>query len=177
MNAADDFARMINAEVDRLEPYAVKLTRHRQDAEDLMQIVLIEAFRIRERFDPQRSPAALLTTIMQRKSMNAYAHKQRRPIIANVEAFYPDAWGEIAEINTTPSAEEDFLAADIDSKIIEALDSIPPNQARAFRLRHFSELANPEIAQIMGVQTGTVSTWLQRARKRLVVLLQDEVSE
>lgn len=62
-----------------------------------------------------------------------------------------------------PSGELWLLVADL-----------PPRQRRAVLLRHVGQLTEPEIAQVMGVARGTVSSTLRSAYQWLAAAMADE---
>lgn len=54
------------------------------------------------------------------------------------------------------------------------VSSLPPRQRRAVLLRHVGQLTEHEIAQVMGVARGTVSSTLRAAYQRLGAAIADD---
>jgi RNA polymerase sigma-70 factor (ECF subfamily) len=131
-------------------------------AEDVMQQVLVEVWRRGPDYDAGR--ASLLTWMMTiARSRAIDERRRRRPEPIDPAAIDDDA---------TPSPElEQMLER---WRLAELLDRIPPEEAIALRMRFYEELAQPEIAERLGVPLGTVKTRMVRGLARLRGLLAEE---
>lgn len=67
----------------------------------------------------------------------------------------------------TPSAAERMADADRSAALRGALDELPDRQRAAIVLRHYGEMANPEIAERLGVSVEAVESLLARGRRAL----------
>lgn len=63
--------------------------------------------------------------------------------------------------------EQSLTMENIHSKIVEAVDSLPEQQQRAFRLKRFEGKKNKEVAEIMGLSIKTVEMHLSKATLNL----------
>lgn len=59
--------------------------------------------------------------------------------------------------------EQSLTMENIHSKIVEAVDSLPEQQQRVFRLKRFEGKKNKEVAEIMGLSIKTVEMHLSKA--------------
>jgi RNA polymerase sigma factor (sigma-70 family) len=57
------------------------------------------------------------------------------------------------------------------------LAHLPRREAEVFSLRYFGDLANPEIAEALGLTTGAVAVALHKARVRLQEALEPAKDE
>ena len=58
---------------------------------------------------------------------------------------------------------QSLLMEELDQKITEAINSLPPQQQKTFRLKRFEGKKNKEIAKIMGLSVKTVEMHLAKA--------------
>lgn len=132
-------------------------------AEDVLQQVLVEVWRRGPKYDPER--AGLLTWILMiARSRAIDENRRRRP-----EPIDP---ATIAERGGSVGAEADPLLERW--RLAGLLDRIPQEEATALRLRFYEELAQPQIAERMGIPLGTVKTRMVRGLARLRQLIVEE---
>ncbi len=132
------------------------VTGDRHTCEDIAQEVFLAAYAKLGSFDPDRSRfSTWLFTIARNRSINA-AKKKRPMCVADVPERTGDGGPEEA------AAAEELLAA-----LDEALLDLPLPQRAAFVLAEFEQLPYETIAQIEGVQVGTIKSRVNRARKKL----------
>jgi RNA polymerase sigma-70 factor (ECF subfamily) len=72
-----------------------------------------------------------------------------------------------------PSAEDRLLAAEIARRLAAALAGLSGRQRSVFVLRHFEDRSLEEIAEILGLEVGTVKSHISRA----LVKLRDELRD
>ena len=58
-------------------------------------------------------------------------------------------------------------------RLREAIETLSPRQKTVFTLKHFEELSIPEIAELTGLDTGTVKSHLFRAAHKIRERLRD----
>jgi RNA polymerase sigma-70 factor (ECF subfamily) len=66
-----------------------------------------------------------------------------------------------------PSPERRALSREIRDRLWQAIDLLSPRQRAIFLLKHFEELSIPEIAEITGLDAGTVKSHLFRAAHKI----------
>ena len=66
-----------------------------------------------------------------------------------------------------PSPERQAISREIRDRLREALTVLSPRQRAVFQLKHFEELSIPEIAEITGLDSGTVKSHLFRAAAKI----------
>ncbi len=168
---ADDAMPFMN----QLFATAMRMTRNRADAEDLIQETFLKGYRAYERFEAGTNLRAWLFRILTNNYINTYRKKQRRPIesdLSNVQDLYlyrrlgGDASAELGR-----SAEDALFEQITDSTILEALDALPEQYRMAVLLADVEGFAYKEIAEILDIPIGTVMSRLHRGRKKLQVEL------
>lgn len=66
-----------------------------------------------------------------------------------------------------PSPERRALSREIRDRLRRAMDDLSPRQRSVFVLKHFEELSIPEIAELTGLDSGTIKSHLFRAAHKI----------
>jgi RNA polymerase sigma-70 factor (ECF subfamily) len=159
-----------------LEPLyatALRLTRNRADAEDLVQDTFVKALRFEDRFTAGTNLKAWLYTIL----LNTWRNRRRDSARVPVEIDSPRV-DEAANAGDGPSAmdtpEQILLRATVREDLQVALDGLPEVFREAVWLRDVEEFTYAEIAQMLGVPIGTVMSRISRGRRLLFERLSSE---
>ena len=161
--------------MNQLFATAMRMTRNRSDAEDLVQETFLKGYRAYERFEAGTNLRAWLFRILTNSYINRYRKKQRRPHesdLADVQDLYLYrrlGGNELATIGR--SAEDQLFDQITDSTITDALDELPEQYRTAVMLADVEGFAYKEIAEILDIPIGTVMSRLHRGRKKLQVQL------
>jgi RNA polymerase sigma-70 factor (ECF subfamily) len=96
--------------------------------------------------------------------------KRRRVVLYFHQA--PPESGEEEEPRDTvpypgPSPERQAQSREVRERLRDAIESLSPRQKAVFTLKHFEELSIPEIADLMGLDSGTVKSHLFRAAQKV----------
>lgn len=155
--------------LDQLYGAALRMTRNRADAEDVVQEAFIKAFSSFHQFKPGTNLKAWLFRILTNTYINGYRKAQRRPQTADGDDVEDWQIARAASHDATGlrSAEVEALDTIPDERIREALDSLSDDFRQVVMLADVEGFAYKEIAEIMGTPIGTVMSRLNRARKQL----------
>ncbi len=149
--------------LDAMYSFALKLSRSRDDAEDLVSDTVLRAFERWEQYRLGTNIRAWLFTIL----YHVFVSRKRRIDAREVQATdETDGWGAfepVGELNPEARFYETFL----DAEITSAIDNLPDEYRTAVVLSDIHELRYAEIAHILGVPEGTVKSRLFRGRRIL----------
>jgi len=152
--------------VEPLYGTAMRLTRNRADAEDLVQDTLVKAFRFSDRFTAGTNLRAWLYTILHNTWRNRLRDAARGTIDVDSERV-----DEAAASPDGPSAGETperiLMRASLDADLQAALDALPEAFRQAVWLRDVEEFSYAEIAEMLDVPIGTVMSRISRGRRLL----------
>jgi len=157
------FAAYVVPELDVLMRVAISLTRHSQDAEDLVQDTLVRAYRALDRFDGAY-PRAWLLTIMRNAEINR--GRRRRPVLLE-DPDTPDRLVQEQPSAGLGNPEELVTGDQFDEVVVACLDDLPPRYRRVVELVDIDGLSYAEAAGLLDIPVGTVMSRLHRARSRI----------
>jgi RNA polymerase sigma-70 factor (ECF subfamily) len=129
------------------------------DGDDVVQDALASAWRLRERFDPERgSVRTWLLTLVADQARKHYRRTARRlRVIATAGA---------------PPTRDSQLERNVDLE--RAVQQLSPRQKLAVDLYYYLDLPVTEVAAVMGCADGTAKSTLADARTRLRAFLGDD---
>ena len=164
--------------MNQLYSAALRYTKNPADAQDLVQDTYAKAYVSFHQFEPGTNLKAWLYRILTTTFINTYRKDQRRPQLSDKEL---EDW-QIADASSHTSdqgksAEDVALENLPDSDIKRALAEIPEEFRIAVYLADVEGFSYKEIAEIVGVPTGTVMSRLHRGRKQLREKLTDYARE
>jgi RNA polymerase sigma-70 factor, ECF subfamily len=147
---------------------AIRLTRHPQDAEDLVQETMARACAGFPAFRPGTNVRAWLFRIMMNTFINGYRKRQREPLMVYETA--DDALAALpgaALAARTDSAEAQALSRMPDDDLVSAMRALPADFRQVVYLIDLAGYSYRETATIMGTPIGTVMSRLHRGRASL----------
>jgi RNA polymerase sigma-70 factor (ECF subfamily) len=171
--APDTFGSEVLGYLEPLFATAMRLTRNRADAEDLVQDTVVRALRFRDRFEPGTNLRAWLYTILHNTWRNRVRDTAREATDVDserIEELAARAEGP-AEVDTP---ERLLLRATMDADLREALDELPDAFRQAVWLRDVEEFSYAEIAKMLDVPIGTVMSRISRGRRLLFEKLTED---
>jgi RNA polymerase sigma-70 factor (ECF subfamily) len=167
---AEDFSA---ATLEFLEPLfatAMRLTRNRADAEDLVQDTFVKAFGHSAQFTRGTNLRAWLYTILHNTWRNRRRDASREAVEVDSEQVEQAAAGPGGEPVDTP--ERILLRSTLDADLQAALDELPEAFRQAVWLRDVEEFSYAEIAEMLSIPIGTVMSRISRGRRMLFDRLQ-----
>jgi RNA polymerase sigma-70 factor (ECF subfamily) len=162
---ANEFAVLIERYEARLARYILRLGISRaEDREDILQNTFIKTYMNLNSFDPALAFSSWIYRIAHNETMSFFRRSKARP---QVELGEEGAalFAEVAdESSDTAALAERRLAA---GELSWALATLAPRERDVLMLRYFEERSYSEIADILELPLGTVSTLIHRAKRSL----------
>jgi RNA polymerase sigma-70 factor (ECF subfamily) len=148
---------------------ALRLTRRRADADDLVQETYLKAFRAADRFEPGTNLRAWLFTILHNTERNRLRDRARDHV--TIDSDVVDRAAEVLVPGASagrPETPETLLIDDTLAPELEAaIASLPDVFRQAVWLRDVEEFTYAEIAEMLAVPIGTVMSRISRGRRLL----------
>lgn len=161
------------AQLDALYSFALKLSRGRDDAEDLVSDTMLRAFQRWEQYKLGTNIRAWLFTIL----YHAFVSRKRRIDAREVQPMESEDGRETFD----PVGEADpvgtFFDSFVDAEIVNAIQALPEEYRSAVVMSDLHGLRYGEIAQVLGVPEGTIKSRLFRGRRLLQAQLRGYAEE
>jgi len=163
------FETLLQRHQDQIYRVAYRMAGNHDDAEDLVQEALMEAFQSFRRFKPGTHFDRWVYRIMS----HTYIDRLRRKSRARVESLDQplgegDNDGYLREVRDTgPTPEDRALSSEVDRRVQAALKDLPEDFRLAVVLCDLEGLSYEEIAQIARCPVGTVRSRIHRGRALL----------
>ena len=162
----DAFAALVRAHQDRLYRVALRMTGHPQDAQDVTQEALLQAWQHLPDFRGEARFATWVTRILINRCHNL--QRGRRPTDP-----LPDDVGSTPGMPHEPAAETLAVTAHRRYAVRRALLSLPLDQRAPLVLTTFGGYTHAEVGRILGISEGAAKVRAHRARKALSTLLRE----
>ena len=146
---------LITAYSSQLLKYLINHTHSREDAEDLLQDVMISVYEHRAEFDPERcNEQAWLYIIAKRKLVSYYRKFKQNDSIDEMEDFQLPSDNSMAEATNLMACRQ---------AVALALSKLDERSREIVVLRYFNGLSYAEIASALGISEGNARVIHSRA--------------
>ncbi|MCS6832500.1 MAG: RNA polymerase sigma factor [Flammeovirgaceae bacterium] len=161
---AVEFSFHINELTNTLKPFALKLTRDYDDANDLLQETMLKAYTNREKFEDGTNLKAWLYTIMKNTFITNYQRSVRRNT-------FIDNTDNLHFINSTENIAQNLAFSQFATEDINRAINKLDESLRVPFMMHFRGFKYHEIAERLKIPIGTVKNRIHIARKELKDML------
>lgn len=155
-----EFSQVVMPHSRRMFAVAFRYLQRPEEAEDLLQDVMMKLWQIRDNLPPDKELLPFLLTVVRNLCLDRLRSRQIKD-------------DTIEDVDITL----DYIQPlDIDDKVEEKdrlrhllglINQLPPDQQKVLRLRAIDDLSTDEIAKQLNITPENVRQLLSRARKRL----------
>ena len=160
---------------------ALRMTRNRSDAEDLVQETYIKGWRSFHTFQEGTNLRAWLFRIMTNTYINKYNAQKRKGTEVELddveELFLYKRLGSIDQSQLSSSAEDQMLELFTDVEVKSALEELPEDFRIPVLLSDVDGFSYKEISEMLEIPIGTVMSRLHRGRKAMQKMLYEYARE
>jgi len=149
---------------------AYKILGDPQDAEEVVQDAFVKIYRALEGFRGDASFKTWIARIVLRLSLNRRRDRSRstwRRLGMHLRKDPDEQYSGPG----SPTPEAECISQEIQQLVRQFVDELPEPLRQVVVLNSFEELSYEEIAHILAIPPGTVSSRLHNARKKLLVRL------
>ena len=175
MSAKEQFTTDAMQYAPQLFSTALRMTRSRSDAEDLVQETYIKGWRSFHTFQEGTNLRAWLFRIMTNTYINKYNAKKRKGTEVELddveELFLYKRLGSIDQSQLSNSAEDQMLELFTDDEVKNALEELPEDFRVPVLLSDVDGFSYKEISEMLEIPIGTVMSRLHRGRKAMQKML------
>ncbi len=145
-------------------------TLTKEECQDLAQEILMQAWRSLDRFEGKASPATWFYRIALHTAMNWHRRDRRR-------RSHQQPWLEIpVQACSTIDSSEEVEQRELVEQLYQAIHQLPKLDV-ALVLLYLDEMSYQEIASVLGLTESNVGVRLNRAKQKLVQLLNPASAE
>ncbi len=160
-----NYRELIDKYIDLLWFMALRLTKHKEDAEDLVQETCLKAFEKLDTLKEEAKAKGWLLRILINTFINGYCREREgfRGGVFEVNfedpIFYKD--GEHLD------PEKEILSKVMDEEINKAIEALPSEYKIILLLIDIEDLSYKEVEEILRIPAGTIASRLYRGRRML----------
>jgi RNA polymerase sigma-70 factor (ECF subfamily) len=168
----DSFEALLRPHVDYLYRLAFRFCGNRDDAEDLVQDLLIKLYDRREEIAALDKPRPWLARALYRLYVDRWRRAERSPIVAVEDVDLPE---EDAPARPGPATElESHWTRE---RLQTALQALNPDQRALLMLHDVEGYTLSELEEVLATPIGTLKSRLHRARAAMRGQLMEPLSD
>ncbi|HXL02601.1 MAG TPA: sigma-70 family RNA polymerase sigma factor [Candidatus Atribacteria bacterium] len=159
------FQELLNPELGALFRTALRMTRNREDAEDLVQETITKAFAAFDRFEEGTNFRAWIFRILTNTFINNYYRVRDRQKLPSLDEMEEESFFQPIAEGISP--EEALLNTLTKDDILKAIEDLPVEFRTVVVLVLVEGFSYKEAAEILDIPIGTVMSRLWRGRRLL----------
>jgi RNA polymerase sigma-70 factor, ECF subfamily len=164
---AQVFEELVSRHEQRVLAVAQRITKNREDAEDVAQESFHKAFLHLDAFEEKSQFSTWLTRIAMNEALMVL--RKRRGVLEVLPDGPDDGGKSVSEVfvDQSPTPEESCWRRERSDLLSKAINRLSPKIRRTMLLRNIEERSIEETAQILGTSIGVVKSRLFHGRRRL----------
>lgn len=168
------FTELYDRYRDRLVHFIGRKTGDRDRAEDLVQEAFIRVTRHLHRFDQTKKFSTWIYTICSNLAKNELRNRSRSPLVLfqKLTTHWEPDHRPLQFEDGTARPDDQYRKRYLQQIVEQTVEELPEHHKLVFRLRELEGKSYEEIAEITGVNLGTVKSRLHRARTSFAELIE-----
>lgn len=165
-----EFEQVALVHIDSVYNVALRMTRNKADAEDLVQETYLKAFRFFGKFQAGTNCKAWLLKILTNLFNNKYRQRIKEPPQVSYDEVEEDfLYSRLPKETLEPAGnpEQILFSQIVEDDVKKVMDSLPQEFRMVVILSFIEDCSYKEIAEIMNTNIGTVKSRLHRGRTML----------
>jgi RNA polymerase sigma-70 factor (ECF subfamily) len=165
---AHAFELLVERHEGKIFSMAQRMTRNREDAEDVVQQSFQKAFIHLKKFEGESLFSTWLTRIAINEALMLLRRRRGTREVPIAESNTEDATEPPLDIpDTGPNPEDSCLRREQKRILSAAVNELTPGMRKAIQLRELDERSTEETAQVMGLSVGAVKARVFHGRRKL----------
>src|ERR1700675_1778217 len=162
------FELLVQRHKGKIFALAQRMTRNREDAEDVVQQSFQKAFIHLKKFEGDSLFSTWLTRIAINEALMLLRRRRGTREVPIAESNTEDETALPLDIpDGAPNPEDSCLQREQERILSAAVNELTPGIRKAIQLREFGELSTGETAQVMGLSVGAVKARVFHGRRKL----------
>lgn len=164
------FETLVLPHLEWLYRLAYRYTGHQQDAEDLVQELLVRLYRNPGNLPQANAPRPWLIRALHNLFVDQWRHRRRTPF----GHLHPEPWDSLfANAGGADTPEDALQSAGVRHQVVSALYRLDEKHRALLVLHDVEGHSLPELAETLGLPLGTLKSRLFRARRKLRLQLEN----
>ena len=163
------FSELVNTYKDLVFSLALKMTKNREEAEEVSQDTFIKVFRSLNRFKGDSKLSTWIYKVAYFTCLDRLKKQKREQHIVAIDEFTEH------QVKTIDNALDMMEKEERKVAIQDCLQLLPSNDVALLTLFYFEELSLEEIAKIVDLTANNVKVKLYRSRKKLASIVRDRI--
>ena len=152
------YAHIINKYKNQLYATILRMTKHPQDAQDLVQDAFIKVYRNLDKYDASGSFSSWLYRVAINHCMDEFRKKSHSTVQVEIDE---------TKVVNREHPEVVFLKKEKSRQLERLISTLPEDERLIILLRYINEISYEEIGEMMDVPLSTVRNKLHRAKKKM----------
>ena len=162
------FEKLVVPHRGRIFGIAKRIVRNHEDAEDVVQVSLLQAFRHLDAFEGHSRFSTWLTHIVINESLMLLRSNARKQAISLDQLTATDSdWPKVQVADNRPTPEQHYAAEERRAVLTRLIDKLRPAAKQCLKMRLIHELSLKDSARLLGLSVPTVKSRLHHARRAL----------
>ena len=161
------FEVLVNRHERRMFSVALRITRNKEDAEDVVQQSFQKTFVHLNSFLGRSSFSTWLTRVATNEAIMLLRKRGSRAVLLDDMDQNEDVAVLLEVPDLSPDPETNYSRREWGRMLSSAVNELPRRTRRAIQLRELDERSTEETARIMGVTVGTVKARVFQGRRKL----------
>ncbi|GGI57086.1 RNA polymerase sigma factor [Winogradskyella haliclonae] len=163
---AKAYGQLVDRYKDLVYTLALRMLKHREEAEEVAQDVFIKVFKSLDKFKGDSKFSTWIYRVTYNTCLdNIKKNKKHLNDVAIDEYTFN-------KLDTIDNALDNIIKEEKNVLIKNCINKLPEDSSALLTLFYFEELSLEEISKIINVEANTVKVKLFRARKKLAVILE-----
>ncbi|WP_299363139.1 sigma-70 family RNA polymerase sigma factor [Winogradskyella sp.] len=160
------YAQLVDRYKDLVYTLALRMLKHREEAEEVAQDTFIKVFKSLDKFKGDSKFSTWIYRIAYNTCLDNI--KKNKKYLNNIAI---DEY-TFNKLDTIDNALDNIINEEKRALIKTCINKLPEDSSALLTLFYFEELSLDEISKIINVEANTVKVKLFRARKKLAVILE-----
>lgn len=166
---ADSFEPLVIEHQKKIYNLALRMTGDPDDAFDVTQDAFVRAYSSLKDFRGESAFGSWLYRLASNLCLDFLRSKKRHAVLSLSEE---DGELDISDLRFSPESE--LERAELRDAVSRGLERLPAAARQIIVMRDVSGLSYAEIAEILGLELGTVKSRIARAREKLIGILSED---
>ena len=160
------YAQLVDRYKDLVYTLALRMLKHREEAEEVAQDTFIKVFKSLDKFKGDSKFSTWIYRVAYNTCLDNIKKNKKHLNDVAIDEF------TFNKLDTIDNALDNIIKEERSTLIKNCIDKLPEDSSALLTLFYFEELSLEEISKIINVEANTVKVKLFRARKKLAVILE-----